>query len=56
MNVMKLFVDDLPVELPDQLICFEQDTAYKLTERWPIRWYDIEVECKFIDKKGNKSY
>lgn len=47
MNIMKMYKDDLPEELPDQSLCFDKATAMKLTERYPIRWYDIEVEGKF---------
>lgn len=47
MNIMKMFEDDLPDELPDQKLCFEKDTSALLDQRYPIRWYDIEVEGKF---------
>ena len=47
MNIMKMYKEDLPEKLPDSSLCFEHDTAMKLTERYPIRWYDIEVEQKF---------
>ncbi len=47
MNIMKMYKDDLPEKLPEQSLCFDQSTAMKLTERYPIRWYDIEVEGKF---------
>lgn len=51
MNIMKMYKGDLPDELPDPSFCFDHDTAMKLTERYPIRWYDIEVEQKFA-KQG----
>ena len=47
MNIMKMYKNDLPEELPDQSLCFDYETAMKLTKRYPIRWYDIEVEGKF---------
>lgn len=47
LNIMKMYKGDLPDELPDPSFCFDHDTAMKLTERYPIRWYDIEVEQKF---------
>lgn len=47
MNVMKMYKDDLPKELPDQSLCFDKSIAIILTNRYPIRWYDIEVESKF---------
>ena len=49
MNIMKMYKDDLPAELPEQSLCFDKETAIKLTERYPIRWYDIEVEHKFAE-------
>lgn len=49
MNIMKMYKDDLPDELPDQSLCFDKKTAMSLTERYPIRWYDIEVEHKFAE-------
>lgn len=49
MNIMKMYADDLPAELPDQSLCFDKETAMKLTKRYPIRWYDIEVERKFAE-------
>ena len=50
MNIMKMYIDDLPSELPDASLCFNKEIAMKLTERYPIRWYDIEVERKFADR------
>lgn len=47
MNIIKMFEDDLPSELPDQRLCFDKDTAMALTARYPIRWYDIEVAGKY---------
>ncbi len=47
MNIMKMYADDLPDELPDQSLCFDKATAMMLTKRYPIRWYDIEAEGKF---------
>lgn len=47
MNIMKMYAEDLPDELPDVSLCFDKETAMKLTNRYPIRWYDIEVEQKF---------
>lgn len=48
MNIMKMYKEDLPDDLPDPSLCFDKETAMKLTERYPIRWYDIEVEKKFL--------
>lgn len=48
MNIMKMYKDDLPENLPDQALCFDKKTAIELTKRYPIRWYDIEVENKFF--------
>ena len=47
MNIMKMFPDDLPDELPDKSLCFDKETAMALTSRYPIRWYDIDVEGKY---------
>lgn len=47
MNIMKMTSDDLPDDLPDRSLCFDQSTAMALTTRYPIRWYDIEAEDKF---------
>ena len=47
MNIMKLYEEDLPETLPDPSLCFDEATAMALTARWPIRWYDCEVEGKF---------
>ena len=49
MNIMKMYPDDLPDELPDSSLCFSKETAMQLTNRYPIRWYDIEVERKFAE-------
>lgn len=49
MNIMKMYAEDLPDDLPDVSLCFEKETAMKLTKRYPIRWYDIEVERKFAE-------
>ena len=51
MNIMKMQKEDLPAELPDQSLCFDQETARMLTARYPIRFYDIEAEGKF-EKMG----
>lgn len=47
MNIMKMYRNDLPDVLPDSSLCFQKETALQLTQRYPIRWYDIEVEKKF---------
>lgn len=47
MNIMKMYPDDLPDELPDSRLSFTKDMSMQLTKRYPIRWYDIEVEGKF---------
>ena len=49
MNIMKMYPEDLPDELPDSILCFTKEMAMQLTKRYPIRWYDIEVEKKFAD-------
>ncbi len=49
MNIMKMYECDLPSELPKQSLCFDKETAMMLTKRYPIRWYDIEVESKFAE-------
>ena len=49
MNIMKMYEDDLPIELPKKSLCFDKETAMMLTKRYPIRWYDIEVENKFAE-------
>ncbi len=47
MNIMKMYEEDLPDELPNSSLCFDEETAMLLTRRYPIRWYDIEVYDKF---------
>lgn len=47
MNIMKMFANDLPDELPDKALCFDKETSKQLDTRYPIRWYDIEVERKY---------
>ena len=49
MNIMKMYPDDLPDELPDSRLSFTKDMSMQLTKRYPIRWYDIEVEKKYAD-------
>lgn len=49
MNIMKMYPEDLPDELPDSRLCFTKEMSMKLTKRYPIRWYDIEVERKFAE-------
>lgn len=49
MNIMKMFDDDLPSTIPDISLCFDKEMAKKLTKRYPIRWYDIQVEEKFAE-------
>jgi len=49
LNIMKMQPEDLPVELPDSRFCFTKEMAMQLTKRYPIRWYDIEVEKKFAE-------
>lgn len=49
MNIMKLFEDDLPEKLGNPLDAFDAEKARELTLRYPIRWYDIDVEKKFAD-------
>ena len=55
MNIMKLYKNELPIVLPDKGKCFDKDTASKLTEKYPICWYDIECEKKF-QLLGRKFY
>lgn len=47
MNIMKMYKNDLPEILPNQELCFDKETAMELTRKYPIRWYDIDVEGKF---------
>ncbi len=47
MNIMKLYREDLPEELPDESTSFQKEVASALTERYPICWYDIEAKGKF---------
>ena len=37
-NIIKMFVDDLPAELPDSKYCHDKEMARKLNARYPIRW------------------
>lgn len=46
MNIMKMYSEELPDELPDEALCFDKDTSVLLDKCYPIRWYDIEVEEK----------
>ncbi len=47
MNIMKMYQHELPEVLPDVSLCFDRKTALELGERYPIKWYDIEVEGKY---------
>ncbi len=47
MNIMKMYPEDLPDTLPDISMCFDKATSMELNRRYPIRWYDIEVEAQF---------
>lgn len=49
MNIIKMYPDDFPDELPDGRLSFTKEMAMELTKRYPIRWYDIEVEKKYAD-------
>lgn len=46
MNIMKLKPNELPDELPDISLCFDQPTCIQLNEKYPIRWDDISVSEK----------
>lgn len=37
-NIIKMFIEDLPNELPDSKYCHDKDMAGKLNARYPIRW------------------
>lgn len=44
-NIIKMYLDDLPSELPAPELCFDKETAGVLNSRYPIRWdYHILVE------------
>ena len=49
MNIMKMYPEDLPDMLPDSRLSFTKEMSMQLTKRYPIRWYDIEVERKFAE-------
>ncbi|MBE5798415.1 MAG: hypothetical protein E7321_00485 [Clostridiales bacterium] len=47
MNIMKMYLDELPEGLPDISLCFDEKTSAELGAKYPIKWFDIEVEGKF---------
>lgn len=47
MNIMRLFADEMPDEMPDISLCYDKETCKALNEKFPVRWNDIEVENKF---------
>ena len=47
MNIMKLYSDDFPHEMPDESLAFDRETCGKLNDKYPVRWDDHEVYEKF---------
>lgn len=54
MNIMKLYSDDFPHELPAESFAFDKEMCGKLNELYPVRWNDHEVYEKF--KKMNRPF
>lgn len=48
-NIIKMFMDDLPDELPDSKYCHDKDMAGKLNARYPIRWDHNIVADKYAE-------
>lgn len=46
-NIIKMYLDDLPDNMPDSTLCFDQKTAAFLNEKYPIRWNHNEVLEKY---------
>lgn len=46
MNIMRLYMDELPDEMPDLSLCFDRETCAVLNEKYPVRWDDVTVEGK----------
>ncbi len=53
-NIIKMYPNDLPDNMPDQSLCFDKETAGILNERYPIRWNHNEVVEKY--KKLGKHF
>lgn len=47
MNIMKLYADDLPDEIPDHSLCHTTEISIAMSKRYPIRWIDHQVADKF---------
>lgn len=47
MNIMKMYAEDLPDEIPDHSLCHDMETSIAMSKRYPIRWIDCQVEEKF---------
>lgn len=47
MNIMKMYPDELPETLPDISLCFDEKTSAELGAKYPIKWFDIDVEGKY---------
>ena len=47
MNIMKMYPDEFPDTLPDISLCFDEKTSAELGAKYPIKWFDIEVEGKY---------
>lgn len=48
-NIIKMFTDDLPNELPDSKYCHDRETAERLNARYPIRWDHNVVVDKYAE-------
>lgn len=48
-NIIKMFIDDLPDELPDSKYCHDKEMARKLNARYPIRWDHNIVVDKYAE-------
>ncbi len=51
-NIIKMYLDDLPEEIPNKFLCHDQEEAKRLNSRYPIRF----DHSKIVDiyKKSNK--
>ena len=52
-NIIKMYPDDLPEELPPNDLCFDKETAGVLNDRYPIRW-DHHVMVEKYRELGKK--
>lgn len=48
-NIIKMFMDDLPAELPDSKYCHDKEMAKKLNDLYPIRWDHNIVAEKYAE-------